>query len=334
VLCLQARASLLLPLLGIPIPLLRGRPAAVAVAPARSRFSRCRRTLVAIALAAVLGEIQLVSLVCAHRFFERRRRRRLLQLVIHGSSARSSAQSSVARPASPPADGESTPATCPICAVAESEMPGNDPIESFCSAAPHQHLFHRSCLVRWLRTFTADQALDGSGGSEVVVNTARRTAGVPIASVPSPAREALQELLWRAGLFLDLRTKHEPVGRSTATGQPPPTRITLDPSAGAFLSQGGAPTASWSLLGKPPDSFPAPLGTISTSAPPCPSCRSPLAFRLSLARPDAEPGDKGFGTLWLATWSALVSGQTLCARGRGLAGAVVLLAVLQKLPSI
>lgn len=323
-LCLQARVSLVLPLLGLPIAWPRIRPSAAA--PTRSVLSRFRPTLAAIGVATVLGEVQLVTLVCAHRFFESRRRRHQLQLVIRGVPISS-------RPVSPPAEGASTPATCPICAAAESDTPA-DPIEAFCSEAPFQHLFHRSCLVRWLRTFTADQALDDSGGNEVVLGSAPWAASSVLDPVSARAREALQELFWRAGLFLDLRAKHEPVGRPPAARQPPPTKIMLSSQAAEYLSHATPPSSSWNLFGKPPAPFRTWLGSLTTSAPPCPACRSPLVFHLSLARPDAEPGDRGLGALWIATWSALVSGQTIWGRGKGMAGAVALLAVLQSLPSI
>ncbi|KAL7411621.1 hypothetical protein BDY24DRAFT_442970 [Mrakia frigida] len=201
-------------------------------------------------------------------------------------------------PLPPPLDASSA-----VCAICVSSPTGD--LELFCPSGGHA--YHKRCIKRWLKVYNRGRREEGDEGSRVaLVQQSSSLDEEEGAALPleEEERSSISSLL-RRDLGLRMERSAPPHQHHSHPHLFPPPPPSPSPSNQPTLLLASPPPLTTSSQA----SF---LGTLTTSYPPCPTCRSPLVFQLHLSPPTPPPSkSKGSLSGWRTTWSEFVSGETM-----------------------
>ena len=161
----------------------------------------------------------------------------------------------------------------------QSQAGDSGPLESFCTVAPHLHVVHRECFIRWAEAYRQQHA------PEAIFVRSTSTSPPGNSNLPPRERQRTQEAIQAAGFghLLPVLLYRDP---STFTSPPPPTSQPVrrpppshastpaQPSVLTMLSpiSPSVPITSYSSYSAGP-SLPTTIATLTTSSPSCPACR-------------------------------------------------------------
>jgi hypothetical protein len=254
-------------------------------------------------------------------------------------SISSFASSAPTEAAVPPSSGSSI-------GDSQSQVGDSGPLEAFCTVAPHLHVVHRECFLRWAEAYRQQHA------PEAIFVRSTSTNPQGSSNLPSRERQRTQEVIQAAGfghllpvlLYRDPSTfTSPPLPASQPIRRPPPSHA-LAPAQPSILTMLGSLTSSVPISSYSPysagPSLPTTIATLTTSSPSCPACRGSVEILFERTPPTSISPARSFdssllldstqtyhelgkwvrkmsihlGRMWRKEWSQTITGRTLLMR--------------------
>ena len=228
----------------------------------------------------------------------------------------------------------------------QSQVGDSGPLEAFCTVAPHLHVVHRECFLRWAEAYRQQHA------PEAIFVRSTSTNPQGNSNLPPRERQQTQEVIQAAGfghlspvlLYRDPSTfTSPPLPTSQPVRRPPPSHASApaQPSVLTMLSSvsPSVPISSYSSYSAGP-SLPTTIATLTTSSPSCPACRGSVEILFERTPPTSVPPSRSFdsspllhstqpyhelamwvrkmtihlGRMWRKEWNQTITGRTLLMR--------------------
>lgn len=242
-----------------------------------------------------------------------------------------------------PTEAAVPPSSVSSAGDSQSQAGDSGPLEAFCTVAPHLHVVHRECFLRWAEAYRQQHA------PEAIFVRSTSTNPQGSSNLPSRERQLTQEVIQAAGFghLLPVLLYRDP---STITSPPPPTSQPIrrpppshasapaQPSILTMLSSTTPPVPINSYSSAP--SSPTTIATLTTSSPSCPACRGSVEILFECTPPTLVPPVRSsdsslllhstqtyhelakwvrrmsihLGRMWRKEWGQTVTGRTLLMR--------------------
>ena len=221
----------------------------------------------------------------------------------------------------------------------QSQTGDSGPLEAFCTVAPHLHVVHRECFLRWAEAYRQQHA------PEAIFVRSTTTNPQGSSNLRSRERQRTQEVIQAAGfghllpvlLYRDPSTfTSPPLPASQPIRRPPPSHAAA-PAQPSILTMLSPITYSSHSAGP---SLPTTIATLTTSSPSCPACRGSVEIRFERTPPTPVPPARSpnsspllhstqmyhelakwmrkmtihLGRMWRKEWSRTITGRTFLMR--------------------
>jgi hypothetical protein len=253
-----------------------------------------------------------------------------------------------------------------VSSVGDNQAGDSGPLEAFCTVAPHLHVVHRECFLRWAEAYRQQHA------PEAIFLRSMSTGTQGNSNLSSRERQQTQEVIQAAGfghllpflLYRDPSTITSPPPLSTGQPirRPPPSHASASAQPSILTMLGSTtssiPITSHSLYSVDP-SIPTTMATLTTTSPSCPACRGSVEILFERTPPPSVLPVRSsssslllhstqtyhelakwmrkmtihLGRTWRKEWSQTVTGRTLLLRLASQYSFVVVLVSMAKASS-